>query len=258
MIRTFYVLVIALGVLVTSQNINATVLQKKTASSVSLVPNGGIYTPVLELSVPAGQWVATSKVSAVNWGARDYVRCQLSIDGQNIDGSTTMIGEAGGAPAVATIVNQAVINLATTRTIRLACGHDSNISGLKIDPGASLVVVADSSQGTQGPPGPSGPPGPAGGPPGPQGPAGARGPTGPQGPAGSAGPSGPAVHTTAVCINPSGGPNPLSASCSCTGRVITNVSGMVCTVTSDTGTCTGNGFVVNQNPYTAACCVCSP
>lgn len=89
-----------------------------------------------------------------------------------------MIGEAGGAPAAATIVNQSVISLIETKTLKLTCGHGFNISGQKIEAGASLVVVADSSQGTQGPPGPTG----------------ARRETGTQGPAG------PAVHTTAVCI----------------------------------------------------------
>lgn len=34
-----------------------------------LALNGTVLTMILEVSVPAGQCVATSKVSAVNWGA---------------------------------------------------------------------------------------------------------------------------------------------------------------------------------------------
>ncbi len=99
-----------------------------------------------------------------------------------------------------------------------------------------------------GPPGPSGPQGPAG-PQGPQGPVGPQGPAGPQGPQG---PTGPAVTTTATCYN-SGG---LSCTAACGGAANTQVAidfvGL-CTVTSDTGSCTESS--VNS---TSHCCVCKP
>ena len=79
------------------------------------------------------------------------------------------------------------------------------------------------------------------GPQGLQGVQGSQGPTGPQGPQGPQGPAGDPVHTSAVCT--SGG-----AQCDCTYRTISKVFGPSCTVTSDTGSCTG----------TSTCCICAP
>lgn len=223
------------------------VLQQRTTSNVALSATGGVPVQVLQLSVPPGEWLAVSKASVVNWGPKDYVRCSIAVDGQVVDVSATMTGEAGGAPAVATIANQSKISLSVAKTVTLNCFHDRNIANLKVDPGASLIVV-DSSQGTQGPPGLQGPPGPTG-------------PSGPTGPQGLPGSPGPAVHTSSVCIGPTGGANPVSASCGCRGRTVVQQSGMVCTVTADTGTCTANGFTSGPPiaiPYTAACCVCAP
>ena len=115
-------------------------------------------------------------------------------------------------------------------------------------------------QGPVGPKGATGSQGPSGGPAGPQGPkgdtgiAGPQGPvgaTGPQGPVGATGPQGLAVHTSAVCTSYG------AETCSCYKYVAPpkTPSQGSCTVTSDTGPCTGTagGFGAK-----GSCCVCSP
>jgi hypothetical protein len=106
--------------------------------------------------------------------------------------------------------------------------------------------------------GPAGPPGP----PGLQGPQGERGLLGPTGPVGPQGPPGPPVHTVASCHGPhscqSGG---CSAVCGGAARVVAGgVTGGNCTVTSDTGTCVGDGTDPPGQPAygCATCCVCKP
>ncbi|MEI6296945.1 MAG: hypothetical protein WCO84_04855 [bacterium] len=122
----------------------------------------------------------------------------------------------------------------------------------------------DGAKGATGPIGPQGPAGPTGatgldgakgatGPIGPQGIQGVQGPVGPTGPAGA-----PAAKTVAVCASAGAGND---ASCSCYGAMITQIwSYPSCTVTSDTGSCTGYGTQVGAGTYPtyrrAACCVC--
>jgi len=78
------------------------------------------------------------------------------------------------------------------------------------------------------------------------------GPQGPQGSSGPQGPAGPAVTTSAVCYNNAA----LSCAAACGGQQYTQVAidnvGL-CTVTSDTGSCTQSS--VNS---TSHCCVCTP
>ena len=219
---------------------HATILESRTSSGLQLSPAAGQKVNIVNMTVPAGQWVATAKASAINWGTSDYVRCVLTSNGQVLDGATTMTGEASGQPAVAELVTHARLSLTAPTNVSLTCSHDRPVAGQYIDPGATLLVVSDAS-GTGGT-GPAGPPGPAG-------------------PAGPAGQAGPAVKTSAVCVGPILGPNPTSRSCLCSSAAKTVVSQqgeMQCSVTSDTGSCSANGQIVSQLAYTGACCVCAP
>ncbi|VAW55756.1 hypothetical protein MNBD_GAMMA07-1013 [hydrothermal vent metagenome] len=84
------------------------------------------------------------------------------------------------------------------------------------------------------------------GPPGAQGPRGARGLAGSSGPQGAQGSPGPAVSTSAICSTVSTSPNQCRRICR-DSRVVASAPGS-CTITSDTGSCTGTG----------RCCVCAP
>lgn len=247
-------------------NCHADMLQQRTSVDTPLSPSPRTPTTILQMTVAAGQWFVTSKASVVNWGAKDYVRCTVTANGRGVDGSTTMVGESGNAPAVATITNSAIVNLTAAANIALNCSHDRPVANQKIDAGASLVAVTSSGQGPTGPkgdPGPPGQPGTPGGPPGPKGDAGPPGPPGPQGlkgDKGEKGDPGPPVHSVAVCNRPTGGPSPVSAGCSCSGRTISQSNAMACHATSDTGSCSESGFVdpLSGVAYTPACCVCAP
>jgi len=232
-----------------AQHGHATVLSTISGSDIVLSPNGGVSVNILNMKVPPGEWVATAKVSIVNWGKKDYDRCALTYDGVIFDSSTTMTGEASGFPAVATIITQLRIPIVVTTNVALVCGHDGNISGQKVDAGASLIV--SNSSGTTGPAGPQGPAGTPGGPPGPQGPqgpVGSRGNQGIQGPEGRQGlkgDTGPAIHTFAVCQFFGNCAGSIYAA-----KVQTYVSGP-CEARAETGSC-------SQAGSNGSCCVFSP
>jgi hypothetical protein len=101
-----------------------------------------------------------------------------------------------------------------------------------------------------------GPPGPAG----PQGPQGAQGPQGVQGAPGPQGPAGPAVRTFAACTQATFINNGTSCQsggfCSCP-RVLASVAGP-CTVTSESGSCSGNFVTAGSVACRGTCCVCAP
>ncbi len=252
-------------VIIAPINCFATTLQETTSQSVVLPPQnyyGGGRTVIVQMTVPPGEWTATSKATVVNWENIDFVRCFIEVqDSWNqfhvVDGATVSPGGNNGAEYVTTIVNQAFISKTDgpPSIVRLSCEHDTDgISGIYFDPGVSLIVT--DGQGPQGATGPAGAAGPTGqkgdvGPMGPVGPPGAMGPMGPKGD------PGPPTHSVAVCNNASKG---TSAVCGCRGTIISNSNSMSCAVTSETGGCTAQGYtdpVVNTS-YTANCCVCAP
>jgi hypothetical protein len=112
-----------------------------------------------------------------------------------------------------------------------------------------IVVPIPGPKGDTGPQGLTGPPGP-------------KGDTGLQGVAGATGATGPAVKTVAICSNAylTSIHIPTDGSCSCSVKTVSsNKSVGGCTATSDTGSCTAQGYS-SQLIGTAAgaCCVCSP
>src|SRR5438105_330956 len=88
-------------------------------------------------------------------------------------------------------------------------------------------------------------------------PHGAVGAAGMQGPQGMQGPAGPAVHTFAVCVDPS--PS-TSTTCSCSGGHLVSRTDSPCHVTSDTGTCSAFEYSASTTSgtprRTGQCCVC--
>jgi hypothetical protein len=130
--RTLYSL--AAFVMATSSSLchSQNVIELRTSSGLSLSPVAGQRVNILNTTVPAGDWVATAKGSAVNWGNRDYVRCILVFDGTVVDGSTTMTGEAQGAPAAALLFSQAKLSTVTDKPLSFQCSHDRAVSGQKI------------------------------------------------------------------------------------------------------------------------------
>jgi hypothetical protein len=118
----------------------AGIYSAQTTVVTSLSASGGIETTVLQVSVPSGTWVVSSKVTFVNFGNEDFDRCHVLVDGNQIDGATTMTGGLGGMPKAATLPNLGLFSTFVPATVKLNCWHDSNVPNQYLDPGAMLVV----------------------------------------------------------------------------------------------------------------------
>jgi hypothetical protein len=133
------VIVVASTLLLSSASKAADVFQRRTTAAVNFPPTGGQWTIVLHVTIPAGVWILHAKATPVSFAnISDYVRCQLRINTQQLDASTTQIG---GVPAAATVVTQAAVETTVTRIVVFECEHDYGIPGEYLDPGASLLVV---------------------------------------------------------------------------------------------------------------------
>lgn len=114
---------------------------RKNTTAVQLSSSGGVLTTVQSANVPAGRWIVQGKTSLVNFGAADFARCVILVAGTNVNGAGTMIGQAGGMPAVATVSNLAVVKTTATQNFSVACFHDADGSGLYVDPDGAMVVT---------------------------------------------------------------------------------------------------------------------
>ncbi len=131
------------------------------------------------------------------------------------------------------------------------------IPGPKGDPGPQGPKGDQGLQGIQGAVGPKGDQG-SQGIPGVKGDKGATGERGATGATGAQGLPGPAVKTSAVCVNGTS-TKYNNNNCSCKTKIISFVSSP-CTVTSETGSCSGNDVRDSFGAYisSGSCCVCAP
>lgn len=144
--RIFSFSVIVAGLILSSGISHAIdVYHRRTTASVPLSTSGGVFTTVLQVSIPAGTWRVLGKASVVNFGAANYLRCVTRSGTTQIDASATMVGEAGGMPSVATIANVGIITTTATTVFSLLCVHDFPGAGIYVDPAAKLLVERVSS-----------------------------------------------------------------------------------------------------------------
>ena len=66
------------------------VLQVRTTTDVTLPDPGGTLLAVKSLALPAGSWTVTANLTAVNFGAGDFIRCQLQDNGTLFSGGSTV------------------------------------------------------------------------------------------------------------------------------------------------------------------------
>jgi hypothetical protein len=118
----------------------ATVVKARTTSKVTLSNTGGAFTTVESLLLDAGSWTVTSDVTAVNFGAGDFVRCHLQANGSTIDGGATTYL----ANRVAGLTNVGTLTVSSdSETVAVVCGHDRNVSTqMYVDPGATMIAVS--------------------------------------------------------------------------------------------------------------------
>ena len=117
----------------------AAVVQARTGAAVSLADGGGLLTTVESVTLASGSWTVTSNATAVNFGAGDYVRCQLDVNNRLIDGGATTYL----AGRVAGVVNAATWKSSTGFTVALLCEHDHDGTSQQFyfDPGVTLTAM---------------------------------------------------------------------------------------------------------------------
>ncbi len=79
--------------------------------------------------LPAGKYVFTGDVAAVNFGTNDYVRCGIRAQGKSFGGSTAFVGPSAGATVVADITTTAPVVGTATFSAALVCSHDNPGNG---------------------------------------------------------------------------------------------------------------------------------
>jgi hypothetical protein len=88
---------------------------------------GGVDKDIATLSgLPAGEYLVSSNVSAVNFHTPDFFRCGLRIGGTGHPGSTTW---AGNQNPVSQITATTAVSLTSPSDVTLHCSHDGNLSG---------------------------------------------------------------------------------------------------------------------------------
>jgi hypothetical protein len=124
----------------------ADVYLRSTTASINLSSDGSPVT-IKQVTIPAGTWVVTAKANPVNFGAADYVRCRILVNGTQRDAAATLVGNAAPAPtgemgpSVAEIVLQTAITTTSSKAFKLDCQHDFPSPGMYVDPGASIMIV---------------------------------------------------------------------------------------------------------------------
>ena len=116
----------------------------------SLSVAGGQWQAILELTLPAGDWVLQADETIVNIGPPDYARC-LIAEGTagsqdpsgsiSLDQQSTVVGNSGQAATAAALSETAAVRLKGSATITLYCDHRSTLPPQNlpyVDPGAVL------------------------------------------------------------------------------------------------------------------------
>jgi hypothetical protein len=116
------------------------VVQVRSTAKVTLPDAAGTLQQVEAVTLGKGSWTVTSNLTAINFGAGDFVRCQLQANGRLIDGGATTYL----ADRVSGVVNAAALVAHGTVTVAVLCDHDHNAVSpgqFYIDPGATVTAV---------------------------------------------------------------------------------------------------------------------
>jgi hypothetical protein len=121
-----------------------------SSSNTNLSPRGGAMTAILEMKLPAStrqtHYVLAAQGDLVNFGASDYTRCNLVVNGTQVAAVSTIVGNpaANGAQGPAAFLSPFSLTggvdvPASGATAVLRCWHD-NTNGATpyVDVGASV------------------------------------------------------------------------------------------------------------------------
>jgi hypothetical protein len=139
---SFKTTVLALGVLASSlvEAHAAGFYVARSTVAIPMATQGGAWTEVVSFAVGNGTWVLHSTASPVNGNTNDIVRCGIFIDDEVNVSNASVLGELPQA-ITAEISNLAVVALYAGQVVSLRCEHDSTKTGLRVDPGATLVAT---------------------------------------------------------------------------------------------------------------------
>lgn len=116
----------------------------------SLPSAGGQWRAILNLALPAGDWVLQADETIVNIGPPDYARCMIAEDTTtppdplssiSLDQQSTVVGNSGQAVTAAALSETAAVPLHGAATVTLFCDHSQTLPAGNlpyIDPGAVL------------------------------------------------------------------------------------------------------------------------
>jgi hypothetical protein len=118
----------------------------QTSAQTPITTTDGTPTTIVTITVPAGNWLAWGKAEVVDFADQTVARCHLYLNGTEIDSSASQIGGGNHYPFVAVIPNHAAFTATDASTVVLGCSEDGEISGLYVDPDASLIVMSASGK----------------------------------------------------------------------------------------------------------------
>jgi hypothetical protein len=116
----------------------------------SLPATGGQWRAILNLALPAGDWVLQADQTIVNIGPPDYARCMIAEDTAippdplssiPLDQQSTVVGNSGQAVTAAALSETAAVRLPGAATVTLFCDHSQTLPAGNlpyVDPGAAL------------------------------------------------------------------------------------------------------------------------
>jgi hypothetical protein len=114
----------------------------RKAANINLSPEGKVNTTITSLSLPAGNWVIHADDTVVNFGAEDFLRCQIEVGGV-VAGHTAT---AGNTNTVSTISGTVSVKLTKAETAKNTCSHDKASGSMSyVDGGADMWAHKASS-----------------------------------------------------------------------------------------------------------------
>ena len=100
---------------------------------------------LVEYSLPAGMWTISTKVTINGFESGDVVSCELRADGEAIDESATVVGDAEDAETAVTLNGQRLFETTAEFTsIALVCSHVLSVDeGETAEAAASLIISTE-------------------------------------------------------------------------------------------------------------------
>jgi hypothetical protein len=119
---------------------------EQTHHGINISTTGGVETPIMSRTLPAGHWVLHADQTMANLGPSDFGGCSIGdTSNHNLNTHRTVVGNpnlagAKGPSPLSTVLSEtAAVSLSASSKITVFCEHDnSNGATPFIDPNADL------------------------------------------------------------------------------------------------------------------------